>query len=319
MRLAERLKDLTWATGMGELSLFRYTAAGAEELQGRSSQLEKPLQTLIERNLDKFLGVRLLQSEFSTGKLHGGRIDTLGIDEDGSPVIIEYKRSTDDNVVSQGLYYLDWLTDHHGDFEILVRDRLGLEPAQGIDWNNPRLICVAADFNKFDTHAVQQIDRNISLVRYRQFEPDLILFELVNAITSSKSRVTVTSSAGGPSKPGADKPMTEVLSQADPSVRAWLSDLRDFALGLGDDVQEKSTKLYLAFRRVRNFCCIVAQQRRLYVYLKLNPDLIAPDPGFIRDVRNIGHWATGDLELTVDSPEDVPKSKDLIRSAYEAS
>ncbi len=110
---------------MGDLSLFRYGASSAHELPGRASHLERPLQTLIEGNLDTFLGVRLLQSEFSTGKLHGGRIDTIGIDEDGSPVILEYKRTTDDNVVSQGLYYLDWLADHHGDFEILVRDRLG--------------------------------------------------------------------------------------------------------------------------------------------------------------------------------------------------
>jgi RecB family endonuclease NucS len=94
--------------------------------------------------MEEVLGVRLLQSEYSTGKLHVGRIDSLGIDEDGSPVILEYKRSIDDQVVTQGLYYLDWLTDHHGDFELLVRDRFGLETASTIDWRNPRLKCAAA-------------------------------------------------------------------------------------------------------------------------------------------------------------------------------
>jgi hypothetical protein len=42
------------------------------------------------------------------------------IDEDDSPVIIEYKRATNENVINQGLYYLDWLMDHKAEFQILV-------------------------------------------------------------------------------------------------------------------------------------------------------------------------------------------------------
>jgi len=46
----------------------------------------------MEQNLDTLLGVTFLASEYATGKTHGGRIDTPGIDENGFPVIIEYKR-----------------------------------------------------------------------------------------------------------------------------------------------------------------------------------------------------------------------------------
>ena len=63
----------------------------------------------MSQNLEPFLGVRFLASEYATGKTHSGRIDTLGIDENRCPVIIEYKRSVNENVVSQGLFYLDWL------------------------------------------------------------------------------------------------------------------------------------------------------------------------------------------------------------------
>jgi len=56
--------------------------------------VEKSLQEMIEQNLDVFLGVRFLATEYYTGKVHGGRIDTLGIDENGCPVIIEYPIST---------------------------------------------------------------------------------------------------------------------------------------------------------------------------------------------------------------------------------
>ncbi len=57
------------------------------ELSGSALAVEKKLQMLIEHNLDSMLGVTFLASEHSTGHAHGGRIDTLGVDENGSPVI----------------------------------------------------------------------------------------------------------------------------------------------------------------------------------------------------------------------------------------
>ncbi|MDX8408526.1 MAG: hypothetical protein R8J84_00575 [Mariprofundales bacterium] len=70
--------------------------------------------------MEEFLGVRFLASEYSTGKAHGGRIDSLGLDENGCPVINEYKRTRDENVINQGLFYLDWLMEHKSDFQMLV-------------------------------------------------------------------------------------------------------------------------------------------------------------------------------------------------------
>jgi hypothetical protein len=43
-----------------------------------------------------------------------------------------------------------------------------------IDWSAPRLVCIAADFTKYDGHAVQQINRNIELIRYRRFGDELL-------------------------------------------------------------------------------------------------------------------------------------------------
>ena len=43
------------------------------------------------------------------------------------------------------------------------------------------LLCIAADFTRYDEHAVAQINRNIELIRYKLFGTDLLLLELVNA------------------------------------------------------------------------------------------------------------------------------------------
>ena len=123
---------------MSDLKLFRYQSSKVTEIDGTSSTaLEKSLQTLFEQNLETLLGVRFLASEFSTGREHGGRMDTLGLDENGCPVIIEYKRATNMNVISQGLFYLDWLVTHRGDFEMLVLKTFGQKAAQAVEWRAP--------------------------------------------------------------------------------------------------------------------------------------------------------------------------------------
>ena len=95
---------------MSDIKLFRIASGQIDELVGKTDTIEKSVQNLFEKNLDALLGVRFLASEFTT--TNGGRIDTLGLDENGCPVILEYKRSTNENVINQGLFYLDWLMEH---------------------------------------------------------------------------------------------------------------------------------------------------------------------------------------------------------------
>lgn len=160
---------------MSDIKLFHIAKNKITELEGKSVSVEKSLQTLIESHLEDFLGIKFLSSEYSTGVKHGGRIDTLGIDENNCPVIIEYKRATNENVMNQGLYYLDWLLDHKAEFQLLVMNKFDKKTSESIEWENARLICIAGDYTKYDSYAVQQINRNIELIRYKKFE-DLLLF-----------------------------------------------------------------------------------------------------------------------------------------------
>lgn len=165
---------------MSDLKLFRIDDGTAVELLGTALALEKPLQVLIERNMEVLFGVRFVASEHSTGKKHAGRIDSLGLDENGSPVIFEYKRSVNENVINQGLFYVDWLLDHRAEFELLVMKRFGHEAAEQIDWSSPRLVCVASDFTRYDEHAIAQINRSIELVRYRDYDGVFLTLDLMH-------------------------------------------------------------------------------------------------------------------------------------------
>jgi RecB family endonuclease NucS len=109
---------------MSDTRIFKTSGNSVRELKGSSIALEKSLQTYIEQNLETMLGIKFLASEYSTGKTHRGRIDTLGIDENYCPVIIEYKRALNENVINQGLFYLDWLLDHKAEFKLKVMEPL---------------------------------------------------------------------------------------------------------------------------------------------------------------------------------------------------
>lgn len=306
---------------MSDIKLFKLGKKGVEELQGNSVALEKSLQSLIEKNLEAFLGIRFLATEYSTGKTHKGRIDSLGVDENGCPVIIEYKRSTNENVINQGLFYLDWLLDHKAEFKLLVMDKLGKQDAEGIEWTSPRLLCIAGDFTKYDEHAVQQINRNIELIRYRKFGDELLLFELVNATTASESTTSTSEIKGSRKTKNKYKTVSEFLAQIDGDYLDRFEVLKEFLLSLGDDVQMKTLKYYMAFKRIKNFACIEIhpQSNKLRLFLKLNPDKVKTEKGFSRDLRNIGHFGTGDFEVDITSDEDLEKAKPLIIQSYEMS
>lgn len=311
---------------MGDIKLFTTTNGVVSEITGHSVALERSLQTLIEHHLECFFGVRFLATEYSTGKTHAGRIDTLGIDEDGCPCIIEYKRSTNENVINQGLFYLDWLMDHKGEFELLVMKKLGAEAATTIEWTGPRLICIAGDFTKYDLHAVQQINRNIELIRYVRFGEDLLLLDLINSVQASdtiidssktKSPKVLVSSTKAAYK---DKTVDEHLQASSQKLLDLYELLKSTLVGFGDDVVEKRLKLYVAFKRIKNFASveIASTQEKLRCWVKVNPDTVQLEDGFTRDVRAIGHWGTGDLEITLTNAADVQKALPLFLKSYEA-
>lgn len=304
---------------MPDIKLFKLGAKSVTELDGRAVALEKSLQDIFERNLEPLLGVRFLASEYRTS--NKGRMDTIGIDENNCPAIIEYKRSTNENVINQGLFYLDWLMDHQADFRLLVMDKLGKLVSDQIEWSAPRLICIAGDFTKYDTHAVNQMNRNIELIRYLRFDDDLLLLEQLTAASAEPSTLTLPNS--GKSKLGASvyKTASEYLAQSDQGLKDRFEAVRAYLLALGDDVQEKTLKFYFAFRRIKNFACVEVrpQTGKILVYLKVNPDTVNLKDGFTRDVRQIGHFGTGDLEVTISSETDFELAKPLFEASYEAS
>lgn len=278
------------------------------QLKKKELKLEKELQSLIEDNLTELFGITFLTSEYSTGERHGGRMDTLGIDENNSPVILEYKKNKNQNIINQALFYLDWLIDHKAAFEILVRDTL--EEKVGIDWSSPRVLCIAEEFNKYDTYAVEQMKRPIELIQYKIFEDDLLTINILTAAEEASAE---------DEKDKKEYTIQEHINKGTDETVELFKELRDYILELGDDVVESPRKLYIAYRVIRNFVCLEIHKGHLLLYLRLDPEEIDISDSRLRDVTDIGHYGTGDLEVRVEDRNDVDLAKSMIERAYDNS
>ena len=92
-------------------------------------------------------------------------------------------------------------------------------------------------------------------------------------------------------------------------------------MGFGDDVEMKILKQYVAFRRLKNFASanVRATSGQIVLYVKVNPDQIELEEGFTRDVRSIGIWGTGDLEILIRNQHDLERALPYLQMSYEAS
>ena len=308
---------------MSDIKLFKLNKGTLDELENATFTYERALQKLIEDNMETVLGIKFLQSEYATGKEHGGRIDSLGIDENYCPVIIEYKRSLNENVINQGLFYLDWLMDHKDAFQILVIRMLDQEKADRIEWSIPRLLCIASDFTKYDEHAIKQMNRNIELIRYKKYDDDILLLEQIESKyvpTHDKAAKRNQKTQRTPQRTP-QKTHSEIFNKIDDNLKNFYLAVVDFINNLGDDIEEKELKLYVAFKRLKNFVCLEIKPtaKELLLYLKLNPDEFDLTSDLLRDVRNTGHYGTGDLEVKIQNMEEFEQIKHLIIKSYEAS
>jgi len=284
---------------------------------------EKILQNLIEKNLQPVFNCRFVASEFSTGPQHSGRIDTLALSEDNNPVIIEYKKVESSELINQSLFYLSWIHDHRGDFEIAVQKSLGNNIE--IDWSDVRVICIAPNYKKYDLHAVQLMGINIELWKYRLFQNSTLYLEQVfqkgytplSTEMSGKNPVMVAAGKKAAiTRATATYTFEQHLKGKPEKIKELVLMVQDFILSLDQQIEENPKKYYVAYKISQNIVCMEVQTQRIMLYLKLDPKEIKDSPKISRDVTNIGHNGTGDFLITIKTESDFQIAKTFIEMAY---
>ena len=159
------------------------------------------------------------------------------------------------------------------------------------------------------------MQRNIKLVSYRKYSDDLILFEHLNT-PIVKSIPADQSMDETDKKNSVYKSHTEKLATIPQNIKTLYYSICDYIESLGDDIASNQLKYYIAYKKVQNMICIEIYNKQIILYLKLSPESVELEKGFTRDMRSIGHYGTGDLQITIKTAKDFEKAKPLIDRAY---
>jgi predicted transport protein len=303
------------------MPLFSLRSNKVSQIKPASFAKERELQRLFETNLVALLGVQFVASEFSTGDRQRGRIDTLGLDQDGSPVIIEYKKSSNENIINQGLFYLDWLVDHKGDFTLASQKALG--KVIEIDWSRPRLILIAEFFSEYDKFAANRIGANMEMWTYRRYGDDLLYLDPIYVADAKHEKVKKVEKPQEKEKD--EVPETPIytlemhLKGKPQGIHSLFEELRERIFGLDAEgaIIEKANKHYMVYKHGKNFCEVWLQNSQLKLWLDI-PLAELDDPyKLAKDVSNIGHWGTGEIEVNIDDEAQLDKVMTLIKQAYQ--
>ena len=112
----------------------------------------------------------------------------------------------------------------------MVQKKFNQSISNSIEWNNSRLICIAGDFTKYDSHAIQQINRNIELICYKKFQK-LLLFDLINAKSELKEKTETTKEKKSTTDIIIHPTVADRLAQYSKELQERYENLKIFILG----------------------------------------------------------------------------------------
>ena len=290
----------------------------------RPAEKERDIQKIFEDNLKTFLGVRFVASEYTLSNRK--RIDSIGLDMENRPVIIEYKKKRGESIIKQALRYRRLLDEKDNRYKFEQRTRKKLALTDAIDWRNPRVICVAAEFDAEDKELARDA-KNLELIRYRLIEKDAAVH--LEWLAGEPPPVSATAPSPPINNGEGGKNHPDHLTEASGEQKARLDSLLAFFRSLGDDVTDEATVKYhkVMHQPPNAFATFVLTNSEKKIAIGVYRNNLSQEEvikGFTEDVSGItvaGAWLGRgrkvNYRITILSDEDLERAKPLLRRAYE--
>ncbi len=266
---------------------------------------EFSLRDFFADNLEELFGIRFIEKEYL---IQEGRIDTLGLDENNSPVIIEYKWKENEEVLAQGLFYYNWLIKNRKHFELLVDKKL--DKNIKVNWDQPRIILVAQGFGRYVQGAVEQ-EKHIELLSYHYYEPDILHLESIYTPPELKSlRKRVTRDKG------VEYNLNYHLNITSEQMQKKFKVLREKILQLPESEEKEAQKSGVTYRTTKSFVRFEFRPIWIQVLLR-DPKYSGDTKKLVKDVTSNKWGYRGLVKFTPESDTDYLFG--LINQSYEST
>jgi predicted transport protein len=190
---------------------------------------------------------------------------------------------------------------------MLAIKKLGRELADkiSIDWENPRVICIAESYSKFDIDTVEVVPIRIELFRYRLYENGVFSLEPLNTpekviekLDKAKLSRAIT---------------TESVPEGNSNIRQLFEELRSRIMQLDEEIIEKQNPQYTAYKLSKNFAEVHLSKQAIKIHLRTAN---YNDPqGLIKRVPESYKW-TLDHILTLDNRDQLDYVMKLVELSY---
>ena len=277
------------------------------ELPGEERTLDYPLRTMLERNLQTVLGIRILASNYPLPGSPDERIPTLGIDENNRPVIINYGGGT--LAINQGLFYLSWLMGHRADFDLLVHLHPGIALFGTVQWHMPRLICIGERFASYALHTAASASLSVEVMRYRFHAANLLLFERLKPPLKTEDIPAETLLR-----------LNNLLAGSDNTLKRLYLQLQQMIMGLNSDIELILRDNLIVFHRMRNVAAVQIFAGYMALYLNLSLNQISMEelaPNYINDAEGRMPPGIGRIEILLYETEQLGQILPLITRSIE--
>ncbi len=305
--------------------IFEIKEDKAIRLNAKEFKHEFDLHQFIDNNLFELFGIRFITNEHLT-KIHG-RIETLGLDNRNRPIVIEYKKNIERGQLVQANRYLSWIQRNPADFELLVRKELKIDDK--INFDNPKIICVAKEYDIDDKELAYQLKIEVELWKYQYYENGIFIIEREadaehNNMVPKKSFKTdkVENLTKPEFKDGSIYPIEKRLKESSENIRDLYYNLNDKILSFNSQINPYTSKEYFGYRRDTSYRFMELNILKNSISL-----LLRTKDNFMKDPKNLTEKVTGfgrlDRKTSIDpskinSEYSLDDFMDLIIQSIEA-
>lgn len=288
------------------------------ELKQKDFKNEKELQNLFENNLEKILGYRFIDTEFTVGDF---RIDSLAFDEETKSFkIIEYKNVKNHSLVDQGYTYLKLMLERKADFVLQynIKTKSSLT-IQDIDWSQLRIIFVSPIYTAYQLNATDFKNIPVDLVKVTRYEEDIVEIDFIKKTSNVKVQdIKMESEQNDVNKEVIVYTEEDHLAKASEEIKTTYEELKNRILEL-DDIDVEIKKHYIAFKGRTNIVDIIVTKNKLKIDINMKKGTLEDLLNITEDISEIGHWGNGDYRVILNNSNDIDTLMPLIKQSLKVN
>ena len=214
---------------MSDIKIWNQTKKTLHKPQSLTNQM----QSIVEEASLEVFGVRIMASNYVINQNNNEVIPTLGLDENNTLVVFEYRQGKFGKVVDKAFVFVDYIKTNISKIRMLLQEKLSNEEIRGVCFD-ARIIVIGDDFNRYDDYAIKQLPIQIDLIKIQTFSPSLVAFEKnYHSKTIDHTRFAYHFN--------------------NQSIKMLYEAIKEFVLSLGDEVVEVGIGSGLCYRKIKHF------------------------------------------------------------------